>query len=88
MKILGQRARVDGNGIQPNVENVGKSALGRTRHGETRPKRRGASVVQEALGLCSVSSGAEIDEPLWKDHGQLLKTLLKLQRGEHPNAKG
>ena len=34
-----------------------KRAIGRAR-------RRGAGVVQEVLGLCSVPSGAETDEPL------------------------
>ena len=41
-----------------------KGPLESARHGKkSGPEWRGDSVVQEVLGLCWVSSGAEADEP-------------------------
>ena len=50
--------------------------------------------MQKAFGLCTLPCGTEADEPLQarkdtKEHGKLLKIILKLEGGEVPgrNAK-
>ena len=64
MRMLGKVCgpEVDGKILQPQAEKMKNSALGRARHGKkSGAEWRGFGVV---LGLCSVPSGAENDEPL------------------------
>ena len=47
------------------LKKMEQSALGRARHDmKGGSKWRGVGVVQEVLGLCSVPTGAEVNEPL------------------------
>ena len=57
---------MDGKGTQHPDEKMEKSPRGRARRGKKSGSEWGRSgVVQEVLRVCSVSSGTEVDEPLW-----------------------
>ena len=55
-----------------------KNELGRARHGKLNGSRwRDVGVVHKVLGLSSVPSGAEIDEPLWTTKKKTRKSTGK-----------
>ena len=68
---------VYGNGIQPQVENMGDIAPGRARHGEkSGPQGRGAGVVQTVVDK----------KRRTRQSMEIMKMILKLGEGEVPDS--